>query len=134
MYSNTGYPDFLRHGFNSRHLHQKISLRLEFEFGVFLDTILSNQRLICFDMKYYFYLARCADNSLYAGFCHSVTEREQKHNSGKGAHYTKIRRPVKIVYFESYDTSIEARRREIEVKKWKKEKKEQLVQKKKNEQ
>ncbi len=48
--------------------------------------------------KYYFYLARCADNSLYAGYCADVKSREAKHNSGDGAKYTRQRRPIKIIY------------------------------------
>ncbi|MBI5414756.1 GIY-YIG nuclease family protein [Candidatus Peregrinibacteria bacterium] len=75
----------------------------------------------------YFYLARCADNSLYAGSCKNVSARETKHNKGEGAKYTQQRRPIKIIYFEKFKTSSEAMRREIQVKKWRREKKENLV-------
>ncbi len=78
-------------------------------------------------MEYYFYLARCADNSLYAGFCHDIAAREQKHNEGNGARYTRSRLPVRIVYFESFPTASEARRREALVKRWRKNQKELLV-------
>jgi len=67
-------------------------------------------------MSYYFYLARCSDNSLYCGSCVDLDAREDRHNSGKGAKYTRSRKPVKIVYFEEYSTLPEARRREAQVK------------------
>lgn len=76
---------------------------------------------------HYFYLARCADGSLYAGTCLDLAEREQKHNSGKGAKYTRSRLPVEFVYSETFETLSEARRREIEVKRLSKAQKERLV-------
>ncbi len=75
----------------------------------------------------FFYLARCSDGSLYAGTCLDVIARERKHNEGKGAKYTRSRRPVKIIYSEAYETLGEARRREAEVKRWSKARKEMLV-------
>ncbi|MFH1444816.1 MAG: GIY-YIG nuclease family protein [Candidatus Peregrinibacteria bacterium] len=78
-------------------------------------------------MPYYFYLARCCDDSLYAGSCVDLKEREKCHNDGKGAKYTRSRRPIQFVYHEQFSTLAEARRREAEVKTWNKEKKEQLV-------
>jgi putative endonuclease len=65
----------------------------------------------------YFYLARCSDQSLYAGACLNLQEREQKHNAGTGAKYTRARRPVRIVYYEEFATLGEAMRRETAVKK-----------------
>ncbi|MBI3336437.1 GIY-YIG nuclease family protein [Candidatus Peregrinibacteria bacterium] len=79
-------------------------------------------------MCYYFYLARCSDNSLYSGSCIDLQEREDRHNEGKGAKYTRSHRPVRIIYSEEFKTLVEARRREAEVKTWSKTKKEQLVQ------
>ena len=78
-------------------------------------------------VSYYFYIARCADMSLYAGTCLDLALREAKHNTGKGAKYTRSRRPVRIVYSEEYETLGDARRREAEVKKWKKVQKESLI-------
>lgn len=68
-------------------------------------------------MPFYFYLARCRDDSLYSGYCVSLKNREQAHNDGKGAKYTRPRRPVKIVYHEEFPTRSEAMQREAEVKK-----------------
>ena len=78
-------------------------------------------------MPHYFYLARCADESLYAGTCVDIHAREALHNQGKGAKYTRSHSPVKIIYFETFQTLSEARRREAEVKKWHKPAKECLV-------
>lgn len=76
---------------------------------------------------HYFYLARCSDGSLYAGTCLNLNEREQKHNDGTGAKYTRSRGPVKIIYHEEYSTLSEARKREAEVKTWPKARKEALI-------
>jgi len=78
-------------------------------------------------MPYFFYLARCNDGSLYAGTCVDVREREAKHNAGKGAKYTRARLPVSIMYREEFATRGEALRREAEVKRWTKTKKEELT-------
>ncbi len=43
------------------------------------------------------YLLRCADNSLYCGISNDIEARIAKHNSGKGAKYTRSRRPVKLI-------------------------------------
>ena len=76
----------------------------------------------------FFYLARCADGSLYSGSCLDLKAREAKHNEGKGAKYTRSRRPIKILYHEEFLTLKEARSREVEVKTWNKIEKEHLVQ------
>ena len=78
-------------------------------------------------MPHYFYLARCADQSLYAGTCLDLKAREAKHNDGTGAKYTRSRGPVRIIYHEEFETLSEARKREAEVKRWEKAEKEQLV-------
>ena len=78
-------------------------------------------------MTFYFYLARCSDNSLYSGSCKDIQQREDTHNSGKGAKYTRARRPVQIVYYEEFPNRSEAAKREYEVKQWTKAKKENLL-------
>ena len=78
-------------------------------------------------MSHYFYLARCADQSLYAGTCLNLQEREAKHNDGTGAKYTRSRRPVAIVYCEEFETLSEARSREAAIKRWSKAEKEKLA-------
>ena len=74
------------------------------------------------------YILECADLTLYVGCTNNLEKRIVEHNtSKKGAHYTKIRRPVKIVYTEQYGTLNEARKREVEIKKWKREDKQVLI-------
>ncbi len=75
----------------------------------------------------YTYMVRCADNSLYTGWTTDVERRVKCHNDGKGAKYTKPRLPVVLVYYETFDTKEEAMRREAEIKKLSKERKELLV-------
>ena len=77
-------------------------------------------------VQYYFYLLRCSDNSLYSGITNDLENRIKAHNFGKGAKYTKSRRPVKLVYFEKLENKSMALKREAEVKKWSKTKKEKL--------
>lgn len=76
---------------------------------------------------YYVYLACCADNSLYTGYCVDINQREDKHNAGLGAKYTRSRLPVKIVYFEQYLTKSEAMKREKEIKTWTRVRKLELI-------
>ena len=78
---------------------------------------------------YFFYILRCSDGTLYCGQTNNLQKRIREHNSktSKSAKYTKGRRPVKLVYFKKYRTLQLAMRREREVKKWAKVKKEALV-------
>lgn len=78
-------------------------------------------------MQHYFYLARCADNSLYAGTCVDVQDREKTHNEGKGAKYTRSRLPIQIIYTEEFESLSEARKREIAIKRLSKKEKEALI-------
>ena len=80
-------------------------------------------------MKHFFYLARCADNSLYCGYTINIQEREKKHNAKKGAKYTAGRTPIKIIYSETFETKKEAMQREFAVKKLSKIEKEELIKK-----
>ncbi len=75
-------------------------------------------------MSYFVYILECADKSLYIGTTNNLEKRLKQHNNSKyGAHYTKIRRPVKLLYSEKFETLIEARRRETEIKGWRRKKK-----------
>ncbi|HUY62344.1 MAG TPA: GIY-YIG nuclease family protein [Candidatus Paceibacterota bacterium] len=74
------------------------------------------------------YILECADGSLYVGCTNNLEKRLAQHNESKwGAHYTKIRRPVVLIYQESFLTLREARRREAELKGWRREKKLALI-------
>ena len=80
-------------------------------------------------MPYYFYILRRADNSLYSGVSTNLEKRIKEHNSpgARGAKYIKGRQPVKLIYSEIYEDQGAALRRELEVKKWPKSKKEILI-------
>ncbi len=79
--------------------------------------------------KYFTYVARCADKTLYTGYTDDIQKRELMHNKGQGAKYTKSRRPIKIIYWEKLKTKSLAMKREAEIKKWPKVKKEELTKK-----
>ena len=81
------------------------------------------------DMPYFYtYILECADGSLYVGCTNNLEKRIEEHNSFKrGAHYTKIRRPVIFKYSEKFRTLLKARRREAEIKSWRREKKLKLI-------
>ena len=75
-------------------------------------------------MSYFVYILECADKSLYVGCTNDLNKRLKQHNDSKwGAHYTKIRRPVKLVYSENFKTKSEALKREAQIKSWRREKK-----------
>lgn len=83
-------------------------------------------------MPYIVYILECADHSLYVGCTNNLDKRLKQHNESKsGAHYTKIRRPVALKYSETFLTLKDARKREAELKGWKREKKVSLIQNKK---
>ena len=82
-------------------------------------------------MSYFTYILECADKSLYVGSTNNLERRVKQHNESKwGAHYTKIRRPIALLYSEKFATLKEARRRENEIKGWKRDKKLNLINKK----
>ena len=75
----------------------------------------------------YTYIVECADGSLYCGWTNDLDKRIKDHNAGKGAKYTKTRLPVKLVYFEEFDTKEEAMSREWHIKQLRREKKMELI-------
>lgn len=79
---------------------------------------------------YFTYILECRDKTLYVGCTNNLEKRLKEHNHSKsGAHYTKIRRPVILKYSEKFETLKEARKRESEIKNWKREKKMELLSK-----
>ena len=81
---------------------------------------------------HFVYILECADKTLYVGSTNDLEKRLHAHNNLKsGAHYTKIRRPVKLRYSENFATFGEARAREAELKRLKREEKLLLLTKKK---
>ena len=66
--------------------------------------------------KWYLYILRCADLSLYTGITKNIERRFKMHSEGKAARYTRTRRPLKVVYQETYRSRTEALVRECLVK------------------
>jgi len=79
--------------------------------------------------EWFVYILRCADNSLYTGITIDVARRLNEHNGlgALGAKYTKVRRPVRLVYEEKVASRSAASKREYAIKKLKKYQKEVLI-------
>lgn len=75
----------------------------------------------------YTYMVKCRDGSLYTGWTNELEKRMRCHNEGKGARYTKSRLPVRLVYYEVFDTRQEAMKREYAIKRLKRRDKLKLV-------
>lgn len=73
------------------------------------------------------YLLRCRDGSLYAGITTDMDRRLTQHQTGTASRYTRSRRPVAVVYRESYATRSDASKREAAVKTLSREAKERLI-------
>ncbi len=78
-------------------------------------------------MSFFVYILECSDKSYYVGCTNNLEKRLKEHGHSKwGAHYTKIRRPVTLKYSEQFETLLTARRREAEIKGWRRENKKRL--------
>ena len=80
------------------------------------------------DMNYT-YILKCSDETLYTGWTNDLEKRINAHNAGKGAKYTKNRRPVELAYYEEFATKEEAMSREYAIKQLTRRKKEELIKK-----
>ena len=61
-------------------------------------------------------MLKCSDGTLYTGWTNDLEKRVEAHNSGKGAKYTKARRPVELAYYEEFETKEQAMKREYAIK------------------
>ena len=75
----------------------------------------------------YTYIVRCSDGSFYTGWTTDLAHRLAVHNAGEGAKYTRSRRPVALIYYETFETKEEAMRREVQIKRLTRAGKEALV-------
>ncbi len=73
------------------------------------------------------YIVECADGSLYTGWALDVEQRVKVHNTGHGARYTRMHGPVRLVYAEEQPDRVAAMKRELEIKRWPREKKLKLI-------
>ncbi len=85
---------------------------------------------------YFVYIARCSDGTFYVGYTEDIETRENVHNQARGARYTAMRRPVRIVYTEAFESLEAAVRstlrlstggRERQLKRWSRAKKDALI-------
>lgn len=81
------------------------------------------------ETKWYLYILRCKDDTLYTGITTDVDKRLEAHRSGKGAKYTRGRGPLELVYREECGTHSDALKRELQVKALSREEKQKLLQK-----
>jgi putative endonuclease len=79
-------------------------------------------------MPYFVYILKCSDDTLYTGITTDIKRRVEEHNnSDKGAKYTKVRRPVTLVYSEELENRSVASKREYEIKQLKRQEKLKLI-------
>ena len=78
-------------------------------------------------MKWFVYILRCVDNSLYTGSTPNVERRFREHSEGRGGRYTSLHKPKSIAYVEDFEDQKQALKREKQLKGWSREKKEALM-------
>lgn len=80
-------------------------------------------------MDWFVYIVKCSDGSLYTGITIDVKRRELEHNTDNklGAKSLRGKRPVKVVYYETFNSQSKARKREEAIKNWKREYKIKLI-------
>ena len=72
---------------------------------------------------YFVYLLKCKDKSIYTGITTDVARRFKEHKEGKGGHYTRSKKAVKVLYSEKHKNRSSALKRELELKGWSRKKK-----------
>lgn len=79
------------------------------------------------DLRWYVYVVRCADDTLYTGVTVDIQKRMYAHNTGRGAKYTAARRPVSLHHQEGPMLQGDALRRERQIKAMQRSEKEALM-------
>ena len=79
------------------------------------------------EFLHYTYMLKCSDVTLYTGWTNDLEKRVEAHNSGKGAKYTKARRPVELAYYEEFETKEQAMKREYAIKQLGRKEKQKLI-------
>lgn len=79
------------------------------------------------EQKWYVYILRCADDTLYTGITNHPERRLKAHNAGTASKYTRVRRPVVMEYREEVETKGDALRRECQIKSLSRQRKEALI-------
>ncbi len=79
------------------------------------------------DRPCYCYIVECADGTYYTGWAVDPERRVAVHNKGRGARYTRMRLPVKLVYVEPQPDRTTAMKREIAIKRMNRARKMRLI-------
>lgn len=66
--------------------------------------------------EHFFYVLECSDGTYYAGYTNDLEKRIEVHNAGKGAKYTRAKRPVALIYYEQHETKQLAMKKEYAFK------------------
>jgi predicted GIY-YIG superfamily endonuclease len=77
--------------------------------------------------KAWVYILKCSDGSYYTGKTQDLQLRIAQHENGTFKGYTSSRRPVKVIFTQSFPTYLEAIQAERQIKNWSKAKKEALI-------
>ena len=75
----------------------------------------------------YTYMLECADGTFYTGWTNDLPKRLKTHSAGKGGKYTRSRLPVKLVYAEEHEERTDAMRREVQIKRLSRKRKQELL-------
>ena len=73
------------------------------------------------------YILKCSNGNLYTGLTSNLNRRYDEHQNGKGKHYTSRNKPSELLYTETFKNKLQAEKREIQIKKWSKDKKQALI-------
>ena len=79
-------------------------------------SIICIREVRALERKWFVYILNCADGTLYTGITNDIDRRIKAHNAGTASKYTRVRRPVSIVYSEEVETKGDALRRELQIK------------------
>ncbi len=77
--------------------------------------------------KFYVYIVQCRDGTYYTGYTPDIKKRVELHNKGKGAKYTRDRRPIELVWYKKYRYFRKAFLEEKRIKRLTRERKEKLI-------
>ena len=117
-------------GFDSRHFHSTrlINIRLARGKPLYNQKSRVSRALVeGHDFMHYVYMIKDSLENLYVGITENLDNRLYDHNAKQGAQFTKFKTEFKLVFSEKYKTLADARRREIQIKKWRRNKKELLI-------
>ncbi|MDO4719153.1 MAG: GIY-YIG nuclease family protein [Peptostreptococcaceae bacterium] len=81
------------------------------------------------EKKFFVYILRCRDDSLYTGYTQDIEKRLRRHEAGLASKYTRVRLPLRLVHLEEWESKSLALKREYAIKQLSKAKKEALIRK-----